>query len=113
MSVIVCAPSKKRPHYKQAYIDALEIQQLVVDDAKNEECTRKERCMLARAFKELEELKLRLRMKGPPKPVDPAELDRAKAKRNAPAQGFTEAPGETKQGAKSKVQKPADTGEMK
>lgn len=56
--------------YTEAYRDALAIQRLVAKKAKDPEVPRKELCLLARAFKEMEELKLRLRMKGPPKPVD-------------------------------------------
>lgn len=54
----------------EAYRDALAIQRLVAKDAKDPELVAKDRCLLARAFVELETLKLRLRGKGPPKAVD-------------------------------------------
>ncbi len=92
MSPVVCAPSKKRPHYKQAYIDAIEIQQLIVGDAKSGECNPRERCLLARAFKELEELKLRLRMKPAPKPIDVTP----KQPRQSTSATFSETPGVAK-----------------
>lgn len=94
MPVVDCAPSKKRPHHKQAYIDALAIQQLVVKDAKSDGCTPRERCLLARAFKELEELKLRLKMKPAPKPIDvSAPIRRPKASAE-----FVEQPAQPKPG---------------
>jgi len=52
------------------YKQALDLQRLLVADSQKPKCTPRERCLLARAFKELEELKLRLRMKPAPKPVD-------------------------------------------
>lgn len=85
-----------RPKRKNAYCEAVAIQKLIASDAKQGDCEPKVRCLLARAFKELEELKLRLRMKPAPKPVDVAALDLAKRKRSAPAKGFTETPAEQK-----------------
>lgn len=91
MPVVDCAPSKKRPHYKQAYIDALEMQKLVVMHTKGGECDPRELCLLARAFKELEELKLRLRMKPAPKPIDVSADQKPKRSRaRDAAKPFTE-----------------------
>jgi hypothetical protein len=56
------------------YRDAVAIQSLVARDAIDPECGPKERCLLTRAFVELEMLKLRLRMKPAPKPVDTTKL---------------------------------------
>ena len=105
MSPVVCAPSKKRPHYKQAYIDAIEIQQLVVGDAKSGVCTPRERCLLARAFKELEELKLRLRMKPAPKPIDVT----VKPRKQQASSGFSESPAQAKPKRAQKVQAEVET----
>jgi hypothetical protein len=58
----------------QPYRDAVAIQRLVAKDAMNEECDPKTRCLLARAYKELEELKLRLKMKPAPKPIDTTKI---------------------------------------
>lgn len=71
--------------YSQSYHSAVAIQRLVVTDAKNPECLPKERCLLTRAFVELETLKLRLRMKPAPKPVDTEKLDEQKRKAKAKA----------------------------
>lgn len=66
----------------QPYKDAVEIQRLIAKDARKDDCDAKVRCLLARAFKELEELKLRLRMKPAPRPIDttktPPKTKRAK-----------------------------------
>lgn len=74
--------------FSAAYRDALAIQRLVARDAKSEEVGPKERCLLARAFKELEELKLRLRMKPAPKPVDVTKI--IKPRGSARGDRFTE-----------------------
>lgn len=60
--------------YPPAYKAAVDMQRLLLADAKKEECNRRERCLIARAYRELEELKLRLRMKGPPKAVDASKV---------------------------------------
>lgn len=71
------------------YRDAVAIQTLIANDAKDEECDPKTRCLLARAYKELEELKLRLKMKPAPKPVDVSKLQKPN-RRSQPSQSFEE-----------------------
>jgi hypothetical protein len=56
------------------YRDAVAIQSLISDDAKMVDCDPKVRCLLSRAFVELETLKLRLRMKPAPKAIDTTKL---------------------------------------
>ena len=77
--------------YSKTYHDTHAIQRLVLKDAKEEECDPKTRCLLARAFKELEELKLRLRMKPAPKPIDTTKLPtKQKRAHSAAATEFSE-----------------------
>jgi hypothetical protein len=66
--------------YSQPYHKAVALQRLVAADAEHPDCTRKERCILARAFVELETLKLRLRMKPAPKPIDVSVKPKSKAR---------------------------------
>lgn len=56
--------------YSQPYKDSVEMQRLLIADARARDCEPRLRCLIARAYKELEELKLRLRMKPAPKPID-------------------------------------------
>jgi hypothetical protein len=67
------------PMWKELnYRDAVAIQRLIASDAKKEDCVPKDRCMLARAYVELEMLKLRLRMKPAPKAIDVTKLGKNK-----------------------------------
>ena len=52
------------------YRNAIELQRLIVQDARKDDLKPIIRAGLARAFCELEMLKLRLRMKPAPKPID-------------------------------------------
>lgn len=74
--------------YGETYRSALAIQRLVAKDAVNTDCGLRDRCLLARAFKELEELKLRLRMKPAPRPIDTTKLRSHTRRTSAPT--FTE-----------------------
>ncbi len=90
-------PAQKTPHLDarsdalydarmwatKPYRDAVAIQALVASDAMKDDCDPKTRCLLARAYKELEELKLRIKMKPAPKPIDTTKIP-AKTPRNAP-----------------------------
>lgn len=76
--------------YGETYRNALAIQRLVVRDAKADGCEPKVRCLLARAFGELELLKLRLRMKPAPKPIDVSGVVRGRKPKNLVP--FTEVP---------------------
>lgn len=62
--------------YTQPYRDAVAIQKVVKAAAVEKDVPRKELSGLARAFVELEMLKLRLRMKPAPKPIDVSEKAR-------------------------------------
>lgn len=62
---------KTRPRNSGVYRQARELQLLLLDSARDDETTPSALAQVARAFADLEELKLRLKMKGPPKPVDP------------------------------------------
>ena len=75
--------------YSQPYHNAVAIQKLITADAKSEKVKPRERCLLARAFVELETLKLRLRMKPAPKPVDVSHLHGVK-RATKQASEFTE-----------------------
>lgn len=70
---------KTRPQRSNAHIQAKRLQTLLLADAENPETKASVRAQIARAFKELEELKLRLRMKGPPKAVDVTQLAKRKS----------------------------------
>lgn len=61
-----CVAMWAEPNYR----NAVAIQRLIASDATKPDCEPKTRCMLARAYVELEMLKLRLRMKPAPKPID-------------------------------------------
>lgn len=74
----------------QTYRDAVDIQRLVTADAKSPKVKARERCLLARAFVELETLKLRLRMKPAPKPVDVSHLQKPKRRKGSETGEFTE-----------------------
>ena len=72
-------PPGPHPKRSTAMTQLLKLQELLFEDACSDESKGK-RFLSSRAWKELQELKLRLQMKAPPKPVDVAELERAKAK---------------------------------
>lgn len=50
--------------------DLLDLQALLMDDARKPEIKPSVRAMVSRAWKELQELRLRLQMKPAPKPID-------------------------------------------
>ena len=72
---------------------AVELQNLLMDDARKEDLKPIVRAGIARAFKELEELKLRIKMKPAPKPIDVQLHSRSKAK---PKATFLESPAQPK-----------------
>jgi hypothetical protein len=69
---------------------AVELQGLLMNDARKEDLTASARSQVARAFVELEELKLRLKMKPAPKPIDVSNGLRRKRSTTG-ANGFSEA----------------------
>lgn len=85
-----CLPQKSpktRPMRSSMYGEARELQMLLLNDARDASLKPFVRSQLARAYKELAELRLRLQGKGPPKAVDYS----TKAKRSKPGRGFVEA----------------------
>jgi len=86
-------PVKTRPHYISAYSEARELQLLILNDAKDPTLKPFVRAQLARAYKELTELRLRLIGKGPPKAVDYS----VKRKKPSARSGFADLPAEQKQ----------------
>jgi hypothetical protein len=77
-------PHPKRSTAKQ---QAIELQQLLMDDARTEE-KGAVRAQIARAWVDLQEMQLRLAMKPAPKPIDVSTL--RKAKRKAPDAPFSD-----------------------
>ena len=69
-------------------LQAIELQQLMMNDARNPDLKPIIRAGIARAFVELEMLKLRLRMKPAPKPVDVSKPRKSSRK----AAAFVELP---------------------
>jgi hypothetical protein len=78
----------------KASVDALELQRLLMSDARNPETVASVRSQIARAWVDLQEMRLRLAMKPAPKPIDvtlvgkgrsPA-FARAKVSRSDPTQ---------------------------
>ena len=79
--------------YSEPYRNALELQRLVLDKARRDDTKGAVLSGLARAFKELEELKLRLRMKPAPKAIDVSRDGSTKSKSKlTPRETPTEAP---------------------
>jgi hypothetical protein len=70
--------------YSKPYHDAVALQRLTVSNAKDPNVKPALLCGLARAFVELEMLKLRIKMKPAPKPIDTTKLP-SKQKRVAVA----------------------------
>lgn len=95
---------KTRPQRAKPITQAIELQELLFRAAHGKETTPAALAQVARAWSELEERKRILGMKPKPKDVDVAALQAAKAKRNAPSQGFTETPIE--KGKTPKVETP-------
>lgn len=79
----------KRVGAKIPYTYALELQELMMEDARKPDLKPIIRAGIARAFVELEMLKLRLRMKPAPKPVDVSSFHKPKPKARS---GFTLTP---------------------
>lgn len=65
--------------YPPAYHAAVQMQRVILADALNVLTDVKLKPQLARAYKELEELKLRLRMKPAPKPIDVSKVQKKTA----------------------------------
>ena len=80
------ASPNTRPKVSKAYSQARELQTLIMDKARDPEVKGAVLSGLARAYKELEELKLRLRMKPAPKPIDVSD----KRKQGKPRSGIAE-----------------------
>lgn len=72
--------------FSKPYHHAVTLQNLIMTEAK--EAGGKELSMLAKSFASLEMLKLRLRMKPAPKPVDTTKMSKATKQSSAPS--FTE-----------------------
>jgi hypothetical protein len=81
---------KSRPMRCSAYAQARELQELLMGKARDPEVKGAVLSGISRAFKELEELKLRLRMKPAPKAVDVTKLAPRTRKSRDP--GFAEGP---------------------
>lgn len=67
-------PTKTRPKRSEAFRNALELQRLLMDDARQSDVKPLIRAGIARAFCELEETKRKLRMRPLPKAVDVTQL---------------------------------------
>ena len=80
-------PAGPHPKRSTAMTQLLKLQELLFEDACSDESKGK-RFLSSRAWKELQELRLRLQMKAPPKPVDVAEIERLKAKAKERAAGL-------------------------
>ncbi len=73
------------------YRNAVELQEMLMNDARNPETKAAVRGSLARSYCELEECKRKLKMKPLPKSVDVSKLPRNQRKRDA-GPSFTEQP---------------------
>ena len=65
---------KTRPVHPKAFAQAKELQQLLMDAAREPECTGPALAQVARAWSELEERKRIIKMKPAPKPIDVSGL---------------------------------------
>jgi hypothetical protein len=67
---------------KSPYSQALELQDLLMKDAREAMLKPVSRAIVARAWRELEQLKREIKMKPKPKPIDVTQDDRRRAKRD-------------------------------
>jgi hypothetical protein len=81
---------KTRPQRAKPVIQAIKLQDILFKIAHSGEITPAALAQVARAWCELEDTKRDIQMKPRPKPVDVAQMEAAKAKRKAPAKGFSE-----------------------
>jgi hypothetical protein len=65
---------KTRPIRAKAAAYAIELQDLLMNDARDGEVTASVRAQIARAWVDLQEMRLRLAMKPAPKPIDTTQL---------------------------------------
>jgi hypothetical protein len=63
---------------KSSYKQMLELQSLMMQDARNPECTFSVRTQIARSYAVLEEEKRKLKMRPLPKPIDTEKLKKPK-----------------------------------
>ena len=84
---------KTRPHNTGVYSQLKELQAILMDAAKSEEITPSALAQVTRAFTDAEEMKLRIRMKPAPKPVDVSTVGRKPSPTSA---SFTETPAQAK-----------------
>lgn len=61
---------KTRPQKPRASVDALELQRLLMEDARKGDLPAAVRAQVSRAWVDLQEMRLRLAMKPAPKPID-------------------------------------------
>ena len=69
-----------RPNKPKAAFQAVELQELLMADARSGEVTPAVRAQLARAWVDLQEMRLRLAMKPAPKPIDVSGLRKTRQK---------------------------------
>lgn len=81
-----------RPNKPKAAFQAIELQDLLMSDARSGEVTPAVRAQLARAWVDLQEMRLRLAMKPAPKPVDVSTYRKTRKSTSTLA---PEAPGST------------------
>lgn len=70
MQPVTTYSPKTRPQKPKASVDCLELQRLMMDDARKETVAPAVRAQIARAWVDLQEMRLRLAMKPAPKPID-------------------------------------------
>ena len=76
---------KSRPKRRTSYGQSIQIQEMLLRDALAEGTDSADRARVAHVWKELEELKLRLKMKPAPKAIDTTKLAKRTRKSADPA----------------------------
>jgi len=83
MDVAYVNSPKTRPTRAKAIIEALELQRLMMVDARSKDVKPNVRAVIARSWVLVQEMRLRLAMKPAPKPINVEDLERAKERRKA------------------------------
>jgi hypothetical protein len=73
---------------KSPYSQAIELQDLLMKDARESKLKPVSRAIVARAWRDLEQLKREIKMKPKPKPVDVAAIETEKRRRQRQAEEF-------------------------
>lgn len=83
---------KTRPTKGKDARQAIELQELLMRDANNDQTSAAVRAQIARAWGDLQKLRLQMAMKPAPKPIDVSTLKRGKAKASLAPEAPTSTP---------------------